>query len=386
MSTTNLTKRLLCILEVLLLVITTQTNAWSLITGSTKSAPWTLGIRGFDRTYYGLAQNNSIPDPVEVAMIVGVKPCMMAPKLVWKLVWRVHGALLPIFHLGDLAKPIDSKQSLKVLWCKAIASMDKQSKVYDDRWTYDTLPSPSRWLLRVLPTRLFPRLHHANIEARTAYLNSIIEGEIKQVLSEHQHNNSSMVNIRLISLGAGYDVRCSRLLSRYNTQHGANLHVDAYELDLDHVVLSKRKILDRIKRRRPQALHPQLISVDLNDLDDGAVTKKTLYEIITQPAPNQQPVHTIFILEGVMIYLNHGVPSGLLKLLADMVRLSHGGTASLCFADRLENVPGGNRDAATQEMARCGWELVDFCPKPGLARHMGLSRLIPMNHTFVPTF
>jgi O-methyltransferase involved in polyketide biosynthesis len=357
-------------------IVLPLTYAWSyprIIT----NLPGKIGVRGFDRTYYGLSQNNTIPDPLEVAMIVGVKPCMMAPKLVWKLAWKSHGALLPIFHFGDRAKPRDSKQSLKVLWCKAIASMDKQSKVYDDRWTYDTLPSSSRWLLRVLPNRLFPRLHHANIEARTAYLNTIIEGEINQVLSEHQNDNGSPVNIRIISLGAGYDVRCSRLLSRFENEHNnTSVHMDAYELDLEQVVQSKQKILDRIQRRRPDSRHPELISMDLNDLE-GAVTT-TLQRIITAPrTTTQQPTHTIFISEGVMIYLNNGVPSGLLKLLSETVRQSNDGTASLCFADRLENVPGGNRDAACQEMSSSGWELIDFCPKPGLARHMGLSRLLP---------
>jgi Leucine carboxyl methyltransferase len=369
-------KRFICILEILLLLVLifTATNAWS-FPKSITSLPQKLGVRGFDRTYYGLSQNNTIPDPLEVAMIVGVKPCMMAPKLVWKLAWRGHGALLPIFHFGDSAKPRDSKQSLKVLWCKAIASMDKQSKVYDDRWTYDTLPSPSRWLLRVIPTTFFPRLHHANIEARTAYLNSIIEGEINQILSEHHNDTSSTVNIRLISLGAGYDVRCSRLLSRYDNGHNSNVHMDAYELDLENVVQSKQKILERIQRRRPHSRHPELISMDLNDLEGAATT--ILQRIITEAPTKQQPTHTIFISEGVMIYLNQGVPSGLLKLLSETVRQSSDGTASVCFADRLENVPGGNLDSARREMSSSGWELIDFCPKPGLARHMGLSRLSP---------
>ena len=47
----------------------------------------------------------------------------------------------------------------------------------------------------------------------------------------------------------------------------------------------------------------------------------------------------------------------------------------LCFADRLENIPGGDEDAADIEMNSTGWELIDWWPKPGLARHMGVARL-----------
>jgi O-methyltransferase involved in polyketide biosynthesis len=153
------------------------------------------------------------------------------------------------------------------------------------------------------------------------------------------------------------------------------VHMDAYELDLENVVQSKQKILERIQRRRPHSRHPELISMDLNDLEGAATT--ILQRIITEAPTKQQPTHTIFISEGVMIYLNQGVPSGLLKLLSETVRQSSDGTASVCFADRLENVPGGNLDSARREMSSSGWELIDFCPKPGLARHMGLSRLSP---------
>lgn len=318
-----------------------------------------LSARGHDNKRYGLKNNSTIPNPIEVAAIVGVKPCMEAPALVWKVAWRGHGAVLPILHFRDKAKPRDSKYSLKVLWCKAIASMDRASKVFDEKWTYDTLPSVSRWILRLLPARLFPRLHHANIEARTAYLNKIIQEEIDRV----PHNTT----IRLISLGAGYDIRCSRLLSQYSERP-----IEAFELDLPTVVESKEQIMTRLSRRRSNTRHPTLIPMDLNDVD-GAV-KDTLEDLVASEA--SQPAHTIFISEGVMIYLNQGVPSSLCKLLRNtVVSPNKKNTASFCFADRLENVPGGNIDAARAELGAAGWKLIDFCPKPGLARHMGVSRL-----------
>ena len=325
-----------------------------------------LGIRGFDRTYYGTANNSTIPDPVEVAEIVGVKPCMMAHKNIWKFAWRFHGKILPILHWEkfDKAKPKDSSYSLKVLWCKAIASMDRSSLAYDSRWTYDTLPSLSRWTLRVIPKRLFPRLHHANIELRTVYLDKMIQQEIERVPPN--------TTIQLVSLGSGYDIRCSRIMSQCNTN--TSKEIEAYELDLENVIESKKLILDRVKRRRPDSVHPTLIGIDLNEEEK---VRETLADIVSKREDNNQ-TYTIFISEGVMIYLDKGVPSRLLRQFRDAVVLDSSNSnnmASFCFADRLDNVPGGDINAAEKELSQTGWKVVDWCPKPGLARHMGLCRL-----------
>jgi Leucine carboxyl methyltransferase len=363
-----------------------------------------VSIRGFDRTYYGTAHNSTIPDPFEVAAIVGVKPCIMAPKYLWKWAWHFHGLLLPILHFREPVAPRDSSYSLKVLWCKAIASMDRSSKVFDHGWTYDTLPSYSRWLLlKVIPNRFFPRLHHANIEARTAYLEKIIQAEMAHAVSVvssssssslcNKNNNATTPTVQLISIGAGYDVRCSRLLSTTTTtfpndhNNGNCILLEAYELDLPSVVASKQAILDRLQKRRPGSRHPTLIPINLNDVD-GSV-QQTLERIMTTETAT---TYTIFISEGVSIYLNKGVPSRLLRLLGDLARkkaASYNGSssisnssavaassvASFCFADRLENVPGGDIVAARNELSQAGMELLDWCPKPGLARHMGVARI-----------
>jgi O-methyltransferase involved in polyketide biosynthesis len=359
-----------------------------------------IRIRGFDRTYYGTTNNSTIPDPFEVAAIVGVKPCIMAPKYIWKLAWILHGFLLPIMHFRDSAAPRDSSYSLKVLWCKAIASMDRASKVFDHGWTYDTLPSFSRWLLlKLIPNRCFPRLHHANIEARTAYLDKIIQAEI---LNQVPRDSTC---IQLISIGAGYDVRCSRLLSTFvnennnhnNNNNNNNCILEAYELDLPNVIASKQTILNRLQKRRPQSRHPTLIAVDLNDVN-GSV-KETLERIMMTTTERRS--YTIFISEGVLIYLDKGVPSRLLRLFGDLAKSkatsrsgssisssTTGGSpastavASFCFADRLENVPGGDIVAARKELSQAGMELMDWCPKPGLARHMGVARMY--DHTEQP--
>ena len=85
--------------------------------------------------------------------------------------------------------------------------------------------------------------------------------------------------------------------------------------------------------------------------------------------------HTIFMLEGVMIYLDDGVPSSLLNITSSVLR-ENKLEGSLCFADRLENVPGGDFDLGVKELKNNGWEMKDWCPKPGLARHMGSANLL----------
>ena len=71
--------------------------------------------------------------------------------------------------------------------------------------------------------------------------------------------------------------------------------------------------------------------------------------------------HTIFLSEGVL-YLKEGVPSKILRIMKEATM--EGGsesTASFCFADRLENVPGGDIDAARKELSQNGWDLIVWC-------------------------
>ena len=309
--------------------------------------------RGFDGKY---GKNATIPFPNDIAADLSIKPFTEVPGWVWKFAWRGHGRLLPLLHANDQAKPEDSDQSLKVLWNKAVVSIDSSSPGYDDEWTFDLMPSPSRALLRLVRPFL-PRLHHANIEIRTTYLNQIIQKEM--VLNQDK-------KIRLVTLGGGYDPRGARLLSTL-----PDVVAEAWELDLLGVLLSKQKMLETLEMRRIQRSgsfkYPQLRPIDLND---HAAATSLLREIVQ---PNDNSWHTIFISEGLLIYLDD--PNGLLKVCADVMKASRAGGASLCIADRLANVPGGDQDAGRTELSKAGWDLVEWRPKPGLARHMGLARL-----------
>ena len=178
-----------------------------------------------------------------------LKPHSNAPRWVWTWAWRGHGLLLPLLHLRDRAP--DRSKSLKVIWNKALASLDTDSPVFDNRWTYDLLPW-SRWLLRIAPQR-FPRLHHANIEIRTVYLNQQIDRVVAGL--------PEGTKVRLVSLGAGYDARVSRLLTQGVVQQG-------YELDLPEVVASKAKMYQRLVERRANetVVLPEVLETDLNDI------------------------------------------------------------------------------------------------------------------------
>lgn len=320
--------------------------------------------RGFNKRYGTV--NNSIPDPDQVAARLNVQPIAKLPSFWWKYAWRGHGKLLRVLHWRDPAAARDADQSLKVVWLKALAAFNRKSPIYDpEHWTYDLLPTLSRWiLLRFVPTFLYPRLHHANIELRTTYLDTSIQSEIDELPPN--------TKVRLISLGAGYDVRSARLLTSEKVTR-------AYELDIPSVTASKRIMLDRLQRRREKrgktTLLPVSRSVDLNDLSSVATVLRDICSINHGGGDSAQEWHTIFVSEGVLIYLDKTIPGKLLKLCADTIK-EQGGNASLCLADRLENSPGGEEEAGREELRRALWNVTDWCPKPGLARHMAVARLI----------
>lgn len=162
--------------------------------------------------------------PCDAYEILGIQPpntnstlyrlLIFGPKQEQRLkrrVWKLHGKLLPLFHIfeGDNYSP-ELFVNLRVLWNKAISSLDRNSPVYEGNqtsfWTYRMLPRSSRWILKAIPSRFFPRWYHANIELRTAYLNRAIAREIDKIRTK------SNKKIRLIVLGAGYDTRSIRLL------------------------------------------------------------------------------------------------------------------------------------------------------------------------------
>lgn len=314
---------------------------------------------------YGANNNSTIPTAQECAAAVGVRAPLEASSKTWKRAWNIQQRALPILHSFDKYQPPDSKLSLSCLWWKALSANDITSPVYDDSLAFDLLPRGFRFLVGKKLRRFYPRLHHANVEIRTAYLDQSVTNIIHQV----QAQNGPSTKIRLVALGAGYDVRSIKFRER-------GLVNQAIELDLPQVISAKTKILEsqRFRKRRPNLTEdsfPQFFPVNLNDLD----RVRSLLLQILESSTDSTKWHTIFLFEGVMIYLDEGVPEALLKMCSTVLETT-GENGSLVFADRLENIPGGDPDIGRRELAKNGWNVTDWLPKPGLARHMGTASLI----------
>lgn len=299
---------------------------------------------------YGQDNNSTIPQPSEVANKLGVKPTKEASAKEWQRAWKFLKRMLPILHCLDRCKPPDSSLNLACMWWKALSGNDKSSPVYDNGLSYDILPSGFRLLVNKRLCRFYPRLHHANVELRTAFL----DRAIRQIIDNDVPKGRK---IRLVCLGAGYDLRSIKLLERKWVD-------EAFELDLQQVVEAKEKLIGekRLLLRRPwlrDIKMPKLIPSDLNDIEKLRVQLK---EILSRG--NIDDYHTIFVFEGVMIYLNDGIPSSLLNVTSSVLN-DQNIEGSLCFADRLENIPGGDYDLGITELLRNGWSVQEWCPKPG---------------------
>jgi O-methyltransferase involved in polyketide biosynthesis len=304
----------------------------------------------------------------------------IAPQF-WSLAWRMHGKLLPLLHMGDQARTSDLDNSLKVLWCKALVGLDKTSPVYDDGLAYDMLPSQSRWIV-LLPERFFPRLVHFIIELRTAYLDRALQEEMKHAQRTYATKTPKdalpLCRIRLITLGAGYDTRSVKFLNRHHRYHGERQHVDkAYELDMPQVIKSKSIMLDRLQARRSTTRVPRLISQDLTDFDG---LQKELSRILhcndDDDNNKSEEWHTIFLVEGVLIYLPEQDRSRVLFVCSEVLQRKnlHG---SILFADRIRKLRDPDFMQVQKWLESDGWELVNgsFCVHPGKARHMGAARV-----------
>lgn len=304
----------------------------------------------------------------------GMQPiCSNLPSWVWRWVWIIHRRFwIPLLHhrLIDSSRAQDSAQALTILWCKAMATLDPQSPthVIDNFWTYDMLPPGSRRLLkRIMPWNLFPRLHHANIELRTLYLEKAIQNITARL---HPHTN-----VRLVSLGAGYDTRSLRLLSTGVIQ-------EAVDVDLEPVTNAKVRMIQRLVQRRTQRgakdnsteiLVPLLQSVDLNNLTQ---VDHMLQNVMIPSSLAPSSWHTIFLTEGVLIFLQPRISDEILKLCAKWTRANKT-TASFCFVDQIKDVNQDDEVAARRILKEQagGWILQDWAFKPGKAKHMGVAML-----------
>ena len=122
--------------------------------------------------------NSTIPTATEAAIKVGVIPPLNASAQAWKRAWIIHRTATPWLHKFDKYAPPDSKLCLMCLWWKALSGNNRKSPVFDNKLHYDMLPSISRRVLRGPLKWFYPRLHHSNVEIRTAYLDQAVQKAI----------------------------------------------------------------------------------------------------------------------------------------------------------------------------------------------------------------
>lgn len=332
-------------------------------------------------------------DNARLAQQFGIKSTAKAPRWVWRVSFWLQHRALPVLYAWDPLRPPNYDLSLLCLWLKATSHKDPNyHPLHDHYLSYDMLPLVTRQF--GTSTVFRPRLLRAIIELRSAYL----QYALQQVVTHQRRvavSSNRNVRLRLVSFGTGYDIRSIQL-------RRTNAIDDAYEFDRPEVMSIKQPLMERLLLRQNQRhtsntinpleqCHlPKLIGLDLNDLTkvQGILTETlgTTNDTIrreTAVESRDQPMivwHTIFLFEGVMIYLNPGVPTALLRI-CSTVCPSH---STLIFADRLEHVmdskedngarsSSSSKECASNVLSNVGWKLQDWCTKPGFARHMGIA-------------
>ena len=122
-----------------------------------------------------------------------------------------------------------------------------------------------------------------------------------------------------------------------------------------------------------------MIGLDLNDIVEFQRQLQFLFESDNNDNKEKKEEilhHTIFVVEGVLMYLEEGRAAEVLQACADAARQS-GGLASLCFADRLFGRSDCDPVPMQQELAKTGWKLYEWAPSPNAnAKHMGIAHLL----------
>jgi O-methyltransferase involved in polyketide biosynthesis len=243
-----------------------------------------------------------------------------------------------------------------------MAANDRSSPAYDGGLTYDLLPTYCRWIISPWLVNFYPRLLHCNVEIRTAFLDRAIKKCATQVRQLTIPGDKPQ-RVRLVTFGGGYDVRSMKLMEQ-------GIIDEAVELDLPIVIQAKRRCLEsnRFRNRRPNIAVPTLYEVDLNQLDQ---VRAILQKVIKR----DDNVITIFLFEGVLMYLNDGVSHQLRSLCNHVLQENHNMHGYLCMADRLDTVTDNDVEVVRSVLVASNWQLVDFLAKPGAARHMASARL-----------
>jgi O-methyltransferase involved in polyketide biosynthesis len=283
------------------------------------------------------------------------RPPLKVPPFVWKWAYYFQLKALPLLHaFDDTSQKIpNSSLALPILWWKALMRNTNPTAA---AWAYDLLPKSTRWIVKVF-SRFFPPLHHVNIQLRTTFLDDRTKSIVKKVRSESKNRK----HIRLVVVGAGYDLRSLRFL-----QDG--IIDEAIEMDLANVMEAKKSLLKSsvFQLRRPKCQLPKMISVDLNCIETA---NTSLQKILTK----DQDTYTVFLLEGILVHLDAGFSSKVLKLLRSFCNAQ--GDGSLIFCDRIQGVNNRSLELARSVLAETGWTLNEFLATPTKTPHFGVAEM-----------
>lgn len=312
----------------------------------------------------------------EIAAMLGVDPPLMnMPRWAWAVAWRAGKRAMPLLHQWDPAVPTDTCRNLIVLWLKAIAG-NRVSGGYDDGGlAYDLLPAYTRGIVSRPLARLFPPMHHQTIAVRSAFLDRVIRKELNRInsaVSAGEGRSGGDLQTTVVVLGAGFDVRPFRLAGHAEAPPSLS-RARWVEIDLPEVIAQKASLLARLKERRPELgrVSHELYAANLSVTEEAISAMRTALSSV-----DGAPV--VFVLEALLIYI---APEQSHRLLAAAVReaISAGSRdVSLCFVDRLPDVQRGCEDDARATLSRAGLTLDEgsWLVKAGLARHMGVARLV----------
>jgi hypothetical protein len=114
-------------------------------------------------------------------------------------------------------------------------------------------------------------------------------------------------------------------------------NLECYELDLPQVVNTKRQLIEfRLSHRRPWLQHngeticnPTLLEVDSNNSNLTQSVLESLSSNRNDESNNsaEAPTANIILFEGVLIYLDQGVPHSLLNLCSNVLRKHSSGNS-----------------------------------------------------------
>lgn len=337
-----------------------------------------VGVCGLQIGFLKIFTNkrlNSTEGLKRASKALGVSPPWNAPSWLWTFSWKLHQWLLPFFHSTDKCNANETFVNLPVLWWKAIAGNRRGSKLDDQGFAYDLLPPFTRMIVSYPLCWLFPNLHHQNVAMRTVYLDKALD----RCLEETVKLDKQISTVEIVTFGAGFDTRSLRYLNNDSSKNSRFLHF--HEFDLSHVVQSKNCMFQRlIERRKSQNIQlPKLYSCDLNHENQiTSALNQVKGDIHSRPSKGERTI--IFVFEAVAMYLNPGATERLLELCNQFIHNNGVKTSYLCFTDRFPSTNAGLTDLIEEEKQLCQvflnrhkFQLLDFLPKPGRARHMGLA-------------